>query len=119
MKIRDKNPALKKLIDELVENSYKNKAPVWKAVAKGLNRPRRRGFSINVSKIEKYAKEKEQVVVPGIVLGIGEIKKPAEIAAIKFSASAREKITKAGGKCLDIEEMMKSNPKGKKIRIMG
>lgn len=37
------------------------------------------------------------------ILGEGEISKPITIHAHKFSASAREKIEKAGGKCVVVE----------------
>jgi large subunit ribosomal protein L18e len=117
MKLRGKNPATKELITEL--NKKGSKAPAWKAVAKGLNRPRRKSYKANLCEIEKHAKPKETIIVPGFVLGTGEIKKGLTVAALKFSQQAREKIEKSGGKCLSIEELAEKNPKGSKIRIMG
>ena len=115
MKIRDKGPLARVLIEELKQKE----PPIWKAVARGLNRPERKGYEVNLLRIEKYAKPRGKIVVPGVVLGSGGIKKAVTIAALKFSGAAREKIEKAGGKCLTIEEMGKENPKGKGIRIMG
>ena len=117
MKIRNKNPAGKELIGSLLEMGLKT--PAWKAVAKGLNRPKRKAYEISVSKIEKYAKKGENVVVPGTVLSDGEISKSLTIAALHFTASAKEKIEAAGGKCISIEDIMKENPSAKKVRIMG
>ncbi|HDD72605.1 MAG TPA: 50S ribosomal protein L18e, partial [Candidatus Aenigmarchaeota archaeon] len=61
------------------------------------------------------------IVVPGVVLGSGEITKPVSVAALRFSKSAEEKIKKAGGKCMSLEEFSELYP-GKfknKARIMG
>ncbi len=117
MNVRDK--ASKELIERLYREGSKNRVNLWRAVAKALNRPRRKRHEVNLVRIEKYAKPKETIVVPGVVLGNGEIKKRVVVAALRFSGKAKEKIEKAGGKCLSIEELYESNPKGKGIRIMG
>lgn len=119
MKVRDKNPITRGLIENLNRLSVEKKAPIWKAVAKGLNRPRRKGYKANLYRIEKHAKKKETLVVPGLVLGFGEIKKPVTVAALKFSEVARKKIEKAGGTCLSIEELAEKVPNGRKVRIIG
>ena len=115
MKVRNKNPVLK----DLVEGLSRKEQPIWKAVAKGLNRPRNVEFKVNLYKLEKHGKNKETIVVPGTVLGSGEIKKHLTVAAYRFSGSAKEKIEKAGGKALEIEELVKENPKGSGVRIFG
>ena len=117
MKPRDKNALTKGLIEELKEKGLK--APAWKAVAKDLNRPARRSYEVNLSRLEKHAKKGENVVVPGTVLGAGELSKPVTVAALRFSGAAREKIEKAGGKAMAIEDMLKDNPGAKMVRIMG
>lgn len=117
MKVRDKNPVKSGLITELREKGLKT--PVWKAVAKGLNRPSRKAYEVNVSRLEKHAKKGEIIVVPGTVIGTGALTKPLTVAALRFSGTACEKIEKAGGKCMSIEEMVKDNPNGKKLRVMG
>lgn len=119
MKIREKNPPLKALIERLDKAGTEKKAPIWRAVAKGLNRPSRKGYKLSLYRLEKNAKDKEAIVVPGIVLGSGDIKKSLTIAALRFTPSAKEKIEAAGGKCLGIGEMLEKNPKGSKVRIMG
>ncbi|RLI97763.1 MAG: 50S ribosomal protein L18e [Candidatus Aenigmatarchaeota archaeon] len=117
MKTRDKNPVSKALIEDLKEKGLK--IPAWKAIAGGLNRPRRKSHEVSLYGLEKNAKKGENIVVPGTVLGTGELTKPLTVAALRFSSSAREKIEKAGGKCMEIEDMMKENPEAKKVRIMG
>ena len=117
MKIRDKNPILKGEIEKMHKAGIEK--PLWKAVAKGLNRPRRKRYEVNLSRLEKFATANETVIVPGAVLAEGEVKKKLTVAALKFSAGARKKIEKAGGKCLSIEELFRENPDASKIRIMG
>ncbi|HDD46554.1 MAG TPA: 50S ribosomal protein L18e [Candidatus Aenigmarchaeota archaeon] len=115
MKIRDKHESLRKLIEELYNKGLNR--PFWKALAKALNKPRRKHIEVNIYKIEKYAKEGDNVVVPGVVLGEGELTKPVNIIALRFSKGAEEKIKKAGGKCIPINEVFKFNPS--KLKIMG
>ena len=115
VKLRDKHQQLQTLIIEL---DHKEK-PIWKAVANGLNKPRRKGFEMNLFRLNKLAEGNDTVVVPGTVLGAGEMTKPVNVAAFKFSGSSKIKIEKAGGKCLSIEKLAKENSDGKGIRILG
>jgi len=57
-------------------------------------------------------------VVPGKVLGAGVLDHKVTVAAFAFSQSARERID-AVGKTLSIEELLKKNPKGTGIKLMG
>jgi large subunit ribosomal protein L18e len=113
------NPNLVGLIGKLKEASRVNKAPVWRDIALRLEGPSRNWAEVNISRLDRYAGENETVVVPGKLLGSGEIGKKVTVAAYRFSGQAKEKIVKAGGKDLSIEELMAKNPKGSKIRIMG
>ena len=119
MKIRDKNDVTKDLMEHIYRKSFKDKSRFWRAVVRALNRPRRRRFEVNLVKLEKYAKSGETVIVPGVVLGNGNVRKKITVAALKFSRTAKEKIEKSGGKCLSIEELFEKNPKGRGVRIMG
>ena len=107
------NPHLKDLIKELKTLSIKNKVGIWKAIAKELEKSTRRRRAVNLSKIDKVAKDKEIIVVPGKVLGNGELKKDITIAAYEFSESANQKIKNK----LTIKELMSKDPKT--IRIIG
>ena len=49
---------------------------------------------------------------------MGDLTKKITVAAYQFSESAEEKINKVG-KAISIRELMKENPKGKRIRIIG
>ncbi|MEM5797969.1 MAG: 50S ribosomal protein L18e [Candidatus Aenigmatarchaeota archaeon] len=110
-----KNPQLKGIIEQL----KKREEGIWKALAKELSRPRKNIKKVNVYKIEKFAQKNDFVLVPGILLGAGEIKKPVNIAAYRFSAAAKKKIENAGGVCLSIPELMEKRPKGSGVKIIG
>jgi len=117
--IKKTNPALLKLIVGLKRTAYENDAPIWKDIAERLEKPLRNWPEVNLTRISRYVHEKETALIPGKVLSTGKLTKKVPIAAWSFSDAAHEKIKKAGGKTLTIEELVKHNPKGKDIRILG
>ena len=110
--IRDKNPVLRKSIEALHLASKENKAPIWDAVARLLNKPTRRRHEVNLYLIERNLEKGQVAVVPGSVLGDGELTKPVTIAALKFSREAEDKIKKAKGAVMTIEDLVSKHPKG-------
>lgn len=107
------NPRRKRLIEELSKKEEK----IWKDVAKRLLKPR--NVVVNVARINCYAKKDDKILVPGKVLGYGNLDKTVYVGAFSFSKEAEKKIKNAGGKCINIEELVDENPKGNKIRIFG
>ncbi len=89
---------------EVVIRLEKTKKPLWKRVAEILRRPRRKRVEVNVGEIGRKARE-DIVVVPGKVLGYGEIGKPLTVIAFSFTESAKKKIESAGGKALTFLEL--------------
>jgi len=118
-KTRKTNPNLVGLISKLKEASRTNKAPVWRDIALRLEGPASNWAEVNISRLDRYASENETVVVPGKLLGSGEIDKKLTVAAYRFSGQAKDKISKAGGQNMSIEELLANNPTGSKVRIMG
>jgi len=112
------NLHLQQLAETLRKQSYELNAPIWRDLAEKLAKPRRQKVEINLSEISKHAPDGGAVVVPGIVLGNGELTKTVSIAAWKFSSSAMEKIKKTKCKPITIEELIKINPKGTGVRIL-
>jgi large subunit ribosomal protein L18e len=119
MNMGEKNPVLRETIEELNKASLENKAPIWKAIAGLLSRPSRRRHEVNLYLLERNLEKKQVAVVPGVVLGSGELTKPVTVAALKFSEEAENKIKKAGGACLTISELVEKHPKGERVRILG
>ena len=113
------NPELITLIKKLKEYSHKSNARIWRDIAERLEKPNRLQAKVNISRIERYANEEDTIVVPGKVLGSGHLSKKVTVAAWRFSKNAEEKIKKAGGRALKIDELMSESPKGSNIRIMG
>ncbi len=116
---RTTNPELANLRQVLRKKSRENQAKIWGDLARRLCASRRRRTSVNVSCINRYAKQRETVVVPGKVLGAGKIDHSVRVAAFAFSDQARFKILKAKGKCLSIPDLVKKNPKGTGVKIIG
>ena len=113
------NPLLQTLIQELKKNANEHDAPIWKDIALRLEKPSRNWPVVNLDKIDKHIKEKETALVPGKVLSSGNLSKKVSIAAWSFSDKSAEKIKKAGGTLLSIDELVRVNPKGKDVRILG
>jgi len=109
------NPILKKTIAEL----KKQNANLWQRLAVELARATRKRREVNLSRLERFAVAGDTVLVLGKVLGAGVLKKRLNVAAWSFSAGAAAAIKKAGGSTLTISELIKKNPKGTGIKVLG
>jgi large subunit ribosomal protein L18e len=118
-KVKTTNPELIELIRFLKKQSRENKADIWRDIAERLAKPRRKRIAVNVSRLNRYTQKNEMVVVPGKILGAGEMSHPVTVAAFAFSETAKEKIKARRGKCLSFLDLIKKNPKGSKVRIIG
>ena len=118
-KISKTNPILLNLIHELKKQSSEKDIPIWKDIALRLEKPSRNWPEVNLDRISNYTQEKETALIPGKVLSTGNLTKKVTIAAWSFSEKSQEKIKKAGGKYIFIKDLMKNNPKGENIRILG
>jgi len=107
------NPKLKKLIEDLSKKDEK----IWKDVAQRLSKPKK--IEVNLARINRYAKKGDNVLVPGKVLGYGNLDKVLTVSAFSFSKEAEKKIKNAGGMTMNIEELVVKNPKGSKIILLG
>ena len=113
------NPILKSLIQDLKKKSLEQKVNLWKRIALDLEKPTRNRRVVNLSRIDRFTKEDEIIVVPGKVLGSGTLNHKLTISAFKFSESAKNKILENGSKILPLEELSNEDPKGKRIRVIG
>jgi len=118
-KVKTTNPELTELIRFLKKQSRENKVDIWRDIAERLAKPRRTRIAVNISHLNRYTQKNEMVVVPGKVLGAGEMRHPVTVAAFAFSEKAKEKIKATRGKCLSFFDLIKKNPKGSKVRIIG
>ena len=109
----------RKTNSELVETVISaKKAKEWIKVARLVSAPRKNHSNVNVSKINSEAKAGDVIVVIGKVLSQGEIDKKVKVAALGFSASAKEKLLKSGSTISSILEEIKSNKEAKGVKII-
>ncbi|MHA1797904.1 MAG: 50S ribosomal protein L18e [Candidatus Helarchaeota archaeon] len=112
--LKSANPRKHKLIERL----WVTKRRVWRAVARKLDKPKKDSIKVNIFKLNKLTKPKEVIVVPGKVLGDGELDHQITIAAFSFSEKARIKLLEKKVKIQSIEELFESNPKGANVKII-
>ena len=117
-KTKTTNKVLFDTINDLKKLSTKTGVGTWRAVAIKLAKTASQRSQVNLSKIEKYAKAGETVIVPGKVLGDGNLSKKVTVIGFKASQSAISKIEKAGGKFIEIRDYISKAPKDKP-RILG
>ena len=116
---RKSNPVLVDLIGALKNAGRTNEAPLWRDIASRLEKPSRNWAQVNVSKLDDHLGAGENAVIPGKLLGDGEVSKAYTVIAFSASASAKAKITAKGGKVLTFPEAIKAFPKGQNCRILG
>ena len=112
------NIIVRRTIRELRKAARRNKAPIWRYVAELIDRPTRLRIEVNISKINRYTKPGDVVVVPGKVLGAGRLDHAVVVAALGFSQQALEKIRAAGGKAMHILQLVEANPRGSGVKII-
>lgn len=113
------NPELIKVTRLLRSKAQEFDAPIWRALAKKLEKSKHQRYVVNLSRINRYISDCETVTVPGKVLGAGTLDRKISVAALSFSKTAQEKIAAAGGECLTFSALIEKNPKGTNLRIIG
>lgn len=117
-KLSKTNSRLIKLVEDLRNKGYKDSVNLWIEISKRLCRPTRNMSELNLWKLDMHTKEGDVVIVPGKVLGDGNLGHKITVSALKFSKKAYNDILKAGGDAITIEELMERNPQGKNVIIM-
>lgn len=117
MTLEHKNEKLKELIASLKKQAMEKNSGLWKRVALELERPTRNRRVVNLSRLEKYCKDNDVIVVPGKLLSGGDLNKKLTIITFAVSRATQEKLGKST--VLSIEEGLKKYPDGKNIKIIG
>lgn len=102
---RKQNLQLKEVIIKLKKNNKLQLASM-------LALPKRKKIVVNLNKLDKETKEGEKVIVPGKVLGSGELNHKITLAAFSISKSAKSKLK--GYDIIGIEDMLKE----KEVKII-
>jgi len=104
-------------VRKLVRDLWKTKRRIWKKVSKKISGPRRNLVEANLYRINKKTKNNDVIVVPGKILGIGDLDHKLTIACLSSSKSAKKKIEASGSKLITINELLEKNPKGENIKV--
>ena len=103
----------------LKKASTKHDAPIWARLAKDILKPSSARRDINLYRINKLTKDGDTVVVPGKVLGVGNISHKITLCPFSISSPALTKVLESGGKVVYHEELIEQNPTGKGVVLLG
>jgi len=84
-----------------------------------VRKSRRRIREVNLSRIQRHAEDNDIVFVPGKVLGHGVLSKKVTVGAFSFSKSAIDKIIRAGGRPLLVDQFVQEFKSGSGVKIIG
>jgi large subunit ribosomal protein L18e len=112
------NPELVNLIRFLKKQSREQKAGIWHDVAENLSKSRRARISVNLSRINRNTEKKDVIVVPGKILGTGNLNHSLTVAAFGVSAAAEKKLKASRAKYMTIPELVEKNPTGANVKII-
>ena len=102
---------------KLIRDLWKTKISIWKTISKKISGPRKNGVKVNLYRINNKTKKKDVIVVPGKVLGMGELDHSLTISCLSYSKSAKRKIEASGSKLIMIEDLLEQNPTGTGVKI--
>ena len=112
------NPELVQLIRYLKKQSNEQKAGVWHDVAEHLSKSRSARAAVNLSSLNRHTEKKDIVVVPGKILGTGNLNHALTVAAFGLSATAAKKLKASKSKYMSIPELVEKNPTGANVKII-
>ncbi len=113
------NLAVIKMANTLHGASKKNNAPIWQKLADLALSSSRARRVVNLGHINKFVTDNDIVIVPGKVLGTGNLSHKITLSSFSISATGAMKVTRSGGKVLDISQLIKNYPTGKGVKIIG
>lgn len=92
--------------------------PAWHAVAAKLANSTRAHTTVNLTTLEETTKEGDTVVILGSVVGSGTLSKKIKVCALRFSASAREKLKNAKAELSTIKDEITRNQKAQGVKVL-
>ena len=115
MKTNVEKSIIKEWLELLNEASRGKRYPkLWKRVYGLVSVPTRKRYSVNLSKLDRYTKEGDNVIVPGKILSSGKITHKLKISALEYSQPALKGLKEADCKIVPIKEMLNSD----RIRVI-
>ena len=102
----------------LARKLWKTKRNIWKDVSKILMSPATNRVTINLRRLNKVTSDGDTIVIPGKVLGEGELTHKLTLAYWSASKAAKSQLEEAGCNIITIEELLESNPTGSNVKII-
>jgi large subunit ribosomal protein L18e len=102
---------------KLIRDLWKTQIKIWKTISKKISGPRKNRVKVNLYRINKKTKKNDIIVIPGKVLGMGELNHSLTIACLSYSKSAKRKIEASGSKLIMIKDLLEQNPTGTGVKI--
>ena len=99
--------------------SKKTKAPLWKDLERRLLNSRSNRREVNLDKLSKFTKEGDVIIVPGKLLGAGNLGHSVIVFAYSVSKLASQKVKEAGGQILALSDLVEKYPHGSGVKIIG
>ena len=112
------NQVVVHMAKELKVASKKNKAPIWSRLAELALKPSRARRVLNLGQLDKFVKDNDVIVVPGKVLGTGNMSHKITLCSFSISSGGAKKVIQSGGKIIEVAQLIKNNPSGKGVRII-
>ena len=113
------NQVVIRMASDLKKASAKNDAPIWSKLAEYALKPAIARRDINLNRINQLTKENDTVVFPGKVLGTGSVSHKITLCAFSISNAAAAKLLENGGKLISHTDLIKQNPTGKGVVLLG
>jgi large subunit ribosomal protein L18e len=96
-----------------------SRKPVYRQAVKMLSRKTNRLVEVNVGKLDNMSSEGSVLLVPGKVLGEGDVTKELHVGAVAYTTSAAQKISSAGGEALLLKDFVAKYGEGKGVLLVG
>ncbi len=97
----------------------KDRTPLWKDLENRLSASRSNQSEVNITRLSEITKDGDIIVVPGKILGSGNISHALNVFSFSISEIAIKKIMQAGGKVITINELINEHPNGTGVKIIG
>jgi large subunit ribosomal protein L18e len=95
-----------------------SKNPAWFKFAKLLSESTRKHSAVNLEQIDAQTSMGDTILVPGRVLGVGEITKKVRICSFGISKEAQENLKKTRSEWIHILDEIKRNPKAEGLKVI-
>ena len=111
------NQVVIRMASDLKKASTKNDAPIWGKLAEYALKPSIARRDINLNRISQLTKD--NVAYPGKVIGKGNVSHKITLCSFSISNAAAAKVLENGGKLISYTDLIKQNPTGKGVVLLG